>query len=95
MGSKKFKKRQRTIVMTEREVEKIKREATVQAINVCAAIPLVILHDDFNFGKVRLNRFIERFGVHWSCIGDTCELIDLVHLAEELSCAKFEIEVKD
>lgn len=78
------KKKRAPVIVTAREFEKAKQEITTNVLATVLSIPVVVLHDDFKFGKGRLNKFIDRFAAHYHCIGETCSLDDLKGLAEDL-----------
>ena len=47
--------------MTEEQIQKIKRDAVNEALKMLLPIPVVVLHDKFGFGKIRLDRFLHYF----------------------------------
>lgn len=69
----------------DRRLSEVREQAVADAIATVMAIPIIVMHDDFGFGKVRLQRFLQRFKAHYDCLGDTVSLVDLVELAEELA----------
>lgn len=48
----------RTYTVTDAELKKIKDEAVDEALRMLLSIPVLVLHDKFGFGKVRLDRFL-------------------------------------
>ena len=63
MNYKKLKRKLQTkpVTMTAKEVARLKREATNNAVEIVNLIPLLILRDKFGFGKVRLSRYLEHY----------------------------------
>lgn len=51
----------KTYVLTEEQIQKIKRDAVNEALKMLLPIPVVVLHDKFGFGKIRLDRFLHYF----------------------------------
>lgn len=68
--------------MTVQELEKIKRNATLQAVRVTNYFPLLILRDHFGFGEVRLKRFQEKYASMWDDFNNG--LIDIGDIAAVL-----------
>ncbi len=54
------------IIMT--ELETIKKQATIAAIDSLMGSVLISLHDEFGLGKKRLNRFIDKLNNQYNCI---------------------------
>lgn len=55
--AKRAAEKPKTYVLTEDQIQQLKREATEQAFQMLLAIPALVLHDKFGFGQVRLDRF--------------------------------------
>lgn len=78
----------KTYVLTEDQIEKIKRDATEKATRkafvMCLSIPVMVLHDKFGFGKTRLTRFMD-YALIWfeSVYDNETQLRELVKIAEE------------
>lgn len=51
--------RENTYVLTESQIEEIRREAVRNAAVEILAVPCLALHDKFGFGKIRLTRFMD------------------------------------
>ena len=47
----------KTYVLTEDQITKMKNDAVSEAMLALLTIPVVVLHDKFGFGQVRLDRF--------------------------------------
>lgn len=56
--------KQKTYVLTQDQIDQLKREATDAAFRQLLAIPTLVLHDKFGFGRVRLDRF-EHYAWGW------------------------------
>lgn len=78
----------RTYVLTEDQIEQIKRDAahkaTEKAFLMFMSIPIMVLHDKFGFRKVRLTRFMD-YALVWfeSVNNNETQLRELVKIAEE------------
>ena len=51
---------QKPVTLTHAEIQKMKEDATLAAIEAVLVVPLLVLRDDFGFGKKRLAHFQER-----------------------------------
>lgn len=59
------------------ELEVIKKQATISAIDSLMGSVLISLHDTFGFGTERLNRFIDKLNNQYKCIEEgTVSLAD-------------------
>lgn len=47
----------KTYTLNEEQIRQVKHEAMADAFTILLAIPVLVLHDKFGFGKVRLDRF--------------------------------------
>lgn len=47
----------KTYVLTEDQITKMKNDAVKDAVLALLTIPVVVLHDKFGFGQIRLDRF--------------------------------------
>ena len=47
----------KTYVLTEDQIVKMKNDAVSEAILALLTIPVIVLHDKFGFGQIRLDRF--------------------------------------
>lgn len=54
----------KTYVMTADQIEQLKFEAMEQAFTMLLAIPSLVLHDKFGFGRIRLDRF-NHYALSW------------------------------
>lgn len=76
----------KTYVLTEDQINKLKRDAMNEAMRktflMFMSIPVMVLHDKFGFGKVRLERFMH-YAVMWfeSVHNDETRLAELVKIA--------------
>lgn len=78
----------RTYVLTDDQIEKIKRdaahEATHKAFVMFLSIPVMVLHDKFGFGKTRLSRFMDYVLIWFESVYDNeTQLRELIKVAEE------------
>lgn len=51
----------RKVTMRFRDIQKLKQEATATAVQITNLFPLIVLRDEFGFGKVRLERYMEKY----------------------------------
>lgn len=77
----------KTYVLTEDQINKIKRdavmEATRKAFLMFMAIPVMVLHDKFGFGKLRAGRFMDYVLVWYESVQDNeTKLMEIVNIAE-------------
>ena len=78
----------RTYVLTDDQIAQIKREAaheaTQKAFTMFLSIPVMVLHDKFGFGKLRLSRFMD-YVLIWfeSVYGNETQLKELIKVAEQ------------
>ena len=76
----------KTYVLTEDQIEDLKRKAaskaTRKAFLMFLSIPVMVLHDKFGFGATRLGRFMD-YALIWfqSVENDETRLIELVNVA--------------
>lgn len=80
-------KKQNTYVLTQAEIDDIKRQATEvatrRAFLMFMAIPVMVLHDKFGFRKQRLGRFMDYAMVWFESIhNNETKLQELVKIAE-------------
>ena len=78
----------KTYVLNEDQIRQIKREAVNQATNkafrMFLSIPVMVLHDKFGFGKMRLSRFMDYVLVWYESVQDNeTRLAELMKIAEE------------
>lgn len=77
----------RTYVLTEDQITKLKQEAaneaTRKAFLMFMSIPVMVLHDKFGFGKLRLTRFMD-YALIWldSVQNNETTVSELVKIAE-------------
>lgn len=78
----------KTYVLTEDQIEQMKRdavnEATRKAFLMFMSIPVMVLHDKFGFGIRRLSRFMD-YALIWyeSVQNNEVKLLELVKIAED------------
>lgn len=48
------------ISLTGREIEKMRRDAIHTTMQIMRVMPMLALRDEFGFGKVRMERYIEK-----------------------------------
>lgn len=76
----------RTYVLTEDQIEDIKRKTTAEASRKAflsfVSIPVMVLHDKFGFGKTRLERFMDYALVWFESVYDNeTRLAELIEIA--------------
>lgn len=81
----------RTYVLTEDQINQIKQDAvqtaTRRAFLMFMAIPVMVLHDKFGFGKIRLGRFMDYVLIWYESVqNNETQLMELVKIAEK-ECA--------
>ena len=47
------------IELSPKQIQKMKDEATMQAVSITNILPLLVLRDEFGFGKKRLQQYID------------------------------------
>ena len=47
------------IELSPKQIQKMKDDATMQAVNITNILPLLVLRDEFGFGKKRLQQYID------------------------------------
>lgn len=78
----------KTYVLTEDQIEAMKRDAirvaTHRTFLMFLSIPVMVLHDKFGFGKQRLSKFMD-YALMWheSVYDDEVGLKDLIKVVEE------------
>ena len=55
----------RKVTMTVREINKLKENATIRAVNITQLFPLMILRDKYGFGSKRLADFQKHYDDMW------------------------------
>ena len=66
------------------ELETIKKQATIAAIDSLMGSVLISLHDTFGFGTSRLNKFIDKLNTQYNCIEEgTVSLEDFNEWAKD------------
>lgn len=78
----------KTYVLNEDQIRQIKREAVNEALDrafrMLLSIPVMVLHDKFGFGKMRLGRFMDYVLVWYESVqSDETRLAELLKIAEE------------
>lgn len=74
----------KTYVLTEDQIVKIKNDAVDEAMVMLLTIPVVVLHDKFGFGQLRLDRFTH-YAFSWINSVQTGEvkMSELVKICED------------
>lgn len=54
----------KTYVLTEDQIQQMKNEAVAEAFKMLLSVPMLVLHDKFQFGHIRLDRFIH-YAMSW------------------------------
>ena len=78
----------KTYVLTEDQITKMKqdavKEATRKAFFMFMSIPVMVLHDKFGFGKIRLGRFMDYALIWFESVQDNdTSLMELMKIAEK------------
>ena len=86
--SAKQQEKPKTYVLTEDQIAQMKRdavnEATRKAFLMFMAIPVMVLHDKFGFGKIRAGRFMDYALVWFESVHENeTGLMELVEIAEK------------
>lgn len=83
----------RVYTLTDADLQRIESKAVDDALRALLAIPVMVLHDKYGFGEVRLGRFMGYVNTWIKAIHeDENTLAELVELAEKE--AGFKIELK-
>lgn len=78
----------KTYVLTEDQIQKMKddaaREATAKAFKMLLSVPVMVLHDKFGFGHIRLDRFMH-YALIWfnEVMEGGTPLNEIMKIAEE------------
>jgi hypothetical protein len=86
--SAKQQPRPKTYVLTEDQINQIKKDAVNEAIRkaflMLMSIPVMVLHDKFGFGKQRLERFMDYVLIWYESVQDNeTQMQELVNVAEK------------
>lgn len=78
----------KTYVLTQDQIDQMKHEAmlaaTRRAFLLFMAIPVMVLHDKFGFGAIRLGRFMHYALIWYKSVHDNeTEILEIVKVAEE------------
>ena len=78
----------KTYVLTEDQIQQMKREVAAQATRraflLFMSIPAMVLHDKFGFGKIRLARFMEYVLVWYQSVqSNETKLSELVKIVQD------------
>ena len=55
----------KTYVLTDAEIQQMKKDAVAEAFKMLLCIPVIVLHDKFRFGRIRLDRFLH-YALSWA-----------------------------
>ena len=55
----------KTYVLTYAEIQQMKKDAVAEAFKMLLCIPVIVLHDKFRFGRIRLDRFLH-YALSWA-----------------------------
>lgn len=72
----------RQVTMTYRELQKIQRDATIQAVRIGQLFPLMILRDKYGFAHKRLPEFQQHYHEMWDAYNKG--YVDLEDMARTL-----------
>lgn len=86
-SAKQQQSKQKTYVLTEDQIKQIKmdavNEATRKAFLMFMSIPVMVLHDKFGFGKIRLTRFMDYVLIWYESVqNNETRILELVKIAE-------------
>lgn len=82
----------RTYTLTDVDLQRIKSKAVDDALRALLAIPVMVLHDKYGFGEVRLSRFMGYVNTWIKAIHeDENTLAELIDLAEKEAGFKIEL----
>lgn len=81
------KEKEKTYVLTQDQIDEMKRDAvdkaTRRAFLMFLSIPVMVLHDKFGFGKKRLSKFMHYALVWYEAIqNNEARMMELVKIAE-------------
>lgn len=80
-------------VVTNKELEKLKTQATEKALDVIIAFSMLALRDEFGFGKKRLEKFHDKFFEIGEAFNDgRLSVNDILSTLEKETGIKFEEE---
>lgn len=80
------------ITVPRKEVEKFVEETKLNTLQTMLAMCCMTLHDEFDFGKTRLQRFINRFNLKVECLAeDQVTWQDYLDTLEDETSIKLEI----
>lgn len=85
--------RPKTYILTHDQIDRMKleavNEAALTAFRMFMAVPIMVLHDKFGFGRIRGQRFMDYAVIWYESIqnGET-SLEEIMRLAEELTGVK-------
>lgn len=72
----------RTYVLTDEQITKIKTDAAREAMDIAfiamLSLPLITLHDKFGFGKQRLEKFADGLLSEWRCFDEGYITLDVL-----------------
>lgn len=80
--------KKKTYVLTEEQIEEMKRDAvqtaTRRAFLMFLSIPVMILHDKFGFGKQRLGKFMDYALAWYEAVQENeVKMLELVKIAKD------------
>lgn len=80
------------VELTPKHISKLKDEATARAIEVATILPLLILRDEFGFGKKRLTQFVNEFNHQLELMNEgRLSLIDIINTINEETKLGYEV----
>lgn len=76
--------RNQQIMMTPKQIERMKRDVIRDTLRVMKVFPLLALRDSFGFGKVRLTRYMDKFDdILDSYNKDYIDLVDVAKVIKD------------
>lgn len=94
MNRKKLKRQlmSRPVTLTQKKVNTMKDQAVNQAIQVTNLLPLLVLHDEFGFGKKRLERYLGAFNKQLEMYNEgRFDLIDVIETLNDETKLNYEV----
>lgn len=79
----------KTYVMTQEQIDQMKKDATLEAFKMLQSIPLMVLHDKFGFGHIRSDRYMH-YALIWceEVLDGNTSLNEIMKIVEDDSGVK-------
>lgn len=87
-----MKKKKMRVEITPQELQKVRDKATKQALYMTNILPLLVLRDEFGFGRVRLERYIDELNERVDAFNKGyISLVDVVETIEKETGLRYEM----